>query len=791
MNATCKNGKSFLKNARQGDARMSSKDDNHFEDEVRRIARARWPEAQYAGASFINGRERDGVFETEDVVHYVEATTSRRADKAKDDTKKIFELMVQQQKTGSMKGAIGWFVTKDEPTADQREEVKKSGKQQVKALSFSQFQQALVDVPAYLSARAHHFFGSIKDPTTGEINAKIEYVPLDLVNIESDTIYDIESIAEGLRNGKCYSLLGDYGAGKSMTLRQIYLSLADKYKTSETPLFPLYINLREHSGQDDPTEVIERHARRIGFEKTTTLVNAWRAGFVIPILDGFDEITSLGITASRNKMREARRRSLEAIRKMIEQTPLSVGVVIAGREHFFNNTEERYSSLALRKNTIDLNLNEFSAKQIQKYLKNNNRDGKQKIPSWMPTRPLLVGYIVSRGLLDTLPEDELNLDHIDGWDYLLDRIFEREANISPNLDGRTLRKILERLATIVRSTPDGLGPITQKQIRDAFIDICETEPDDQANLLLQRLPGLGVYRNEENSRVFVDFELSGICRARDITDFILNPYDCLNDQQWRYAISLASTCAGNDAVIKVCRELRERNIDLRTTIEQLVLVLNKNSGLNALKADVAAILCSLPYSPSQKFIVEEGVYDGVELLFEKVDVDLNNIVFKDCFFSLLNIEAQCDSLSLPIFDGCAILKIRGRSSERDLPEHNFREGTEIEEFTESAGTQSSILNIGGLSKGEKVMLSILRKLFIQSLGGRAESALTRGLELNDRQLVPDVIRLLQQNDLISIVNKGDGTIIVPVRKELHRVRSILSAPSTSNDILLADAKKIN
>ncbi|HCB0627801.1 TPA: NACHT domain-containing protein [Klebsiella variicola subsp. variicola] len=770
---------------------MSYIDDTHFEDEVRRIARARWPEAQYSGASIINGRERDGVFETDDVIHYVEATTSKRADKAKYDTKKIFELMSQQQKSGSMKGSIGWFVTKDEPTAEQREEVKRHGKQQIKALSFSQFQQALVDVPGYISARANHFFGSIKDPTTGEINARIEYVPLDLVNIESDTIHDINSITEGLRRGESYSLLGDYGAGKSMTLRQIYFSLTEKYKTSETPLFPLYINLREHSGQDDPTEVIERHARRIGFEKSHTLVNAWRAGFVIPILDGFDEITSLGITASRNKMREARRRSLEAIRKLIEQTPTSVGIVIAGREHFFNNKEERFGSLKLRKNTIDLNLNEFTSKQIQRYLKNNHRDGKQKIPTWMPTRPLLVGYIVSRGLLDSLPEDELNLDHIDGWDYLLDKIFEREANISPNLDGDTLRKILERLATISRGTPDGIGPITQKQIRDAYIDICETEPDEQATVILQRLPGLGVYRNEEDSRVFVDSELSGVCRARDIADFILNPYDCLNDQQWRDAISLASTCAGNDAITKVCRTLRHLKIDLKITFEQLILVLNKTSGLNALKADAAAVLCSLPHSPSQTLIIEEGIYDGVELLFENVGCNLNHLTFKNCFFSLLNIDTQCDSSSLPIFDGCAILKIRGRASEKDLPLFNFRDGTEIEEFTESAETQSSILSLNGLSKGEKVMLSILRKLFIQSLGGRAESALTRGLELNDRQLVPDILKLLQQHDLINIVYKSDGVIIVPVRKELHRIRSILMAPNTSDDDLLISAKKIN
>lgn len=697
--------------------------------------------------------------------------------------------MKQQQKNGSLKGSLGWFVTKHEPTADQRDEVKKHGKQQVKAVSFSQFQQSLVDVAAYLSAREQHFFGSIKDPTTGDANTPIPYVTLDLVNVNTDETFEIESIANGLRQGESFSLLGDYGAGKSMTLRQVFYSLSEKYRKSETILFPVYINLREHSGQDDPTEVIERHARRIGFDKSNTLVNAWRAGFVIPILDGFDEITSLGISTSKNRMREARRRSLEAIRKMIEQTPQTVGVLIAGREHFFNNTEERFSALSLRKNTTDLTLNEFTPKQIKRYLDNNNKFGRQAIPSWMPTRPLLVGYIVSRGLLDNIPDDNLNLDHIDGWDYLLDKIFEREAQISPNLEGSTLRKILERLATLARSTPDGIGPITQQQIRDAFFDICETEPDEQANLLLQRLPGLGVYRNEENSRVFVDFELAGICRARDITDFILNPYDSINDQQWKAAISVANTCAGNDAIAKISREIYKSSLDLKKTFEQAVLVLNKNAGLHALKSDIAAVLCSIPHAISQKIIIEEGIYDNTILSFESTDIDLNNIVFKNCFFSIVDIEPQCGDSCLPIFDGCIILKIRGRSGEKDLPTINFKNGTEIEDFSESAFTQASILNTG-LSKGEKVMLSILRKLFIQSLGGRAESALARGLELNDRQLVPEIIKMLHQNEMLSILNKGDGNIIVPNRKELHRVRSVLLAPSTSDDRILIEAKAI-
>lgn len=502
---------------------MSYSEDLLFENEVRRIARARWPQAQFDGASVIGGKERDGIFETDDVIHYVEATTSRKAEKAKYDTKKMFSAMVEQQKSGSMKGAIGWFVTKEEPTADQRMEVRSNGKQQVKAVSFAQFQEALVDVSAYFARRENHMFGSVIDPITNNFKPTVNYIPLDLLDLENGNSLDIQSIANGLANGSSYTILGDYGAGKSMTLRQIYFTLRDKYQSGGTPQFPLYINLREHSGQDDPSELLERHARRIGYEKPHSLVSAWRAGFAILIIDGFDEVTTLGISAKKFKLKEARRRSLEAIRKLIEQTPSSTGFVIAGRDHFFNSPEERRSALGTRSATRTIAVGEFTQDQIKQYL--DKVSGKNiTFPSWLPTRPLLVAYIATRELLDGSEILTDSIDAIDGWHYLLEQIFEREAKISPNLDGQTLRKILERLATNARATTDGLGPLTQQQIRNSYIQICESEPDEQANLLLQRLPGLGVYRDEDDSRTFVDQELAEVCRARDVTDFLANPY---------------------------------------------------------------------------------------------------------------------------------------------------------------------------------------------------------------------------------------------------------------------------
>lgn len=60
-----------------------------FEKEVRNIARQLWNSAPYAGPVTLDGKERDGIFVTEENIHIVEATISRKADKAEGDLKKL------------------------------------------------------------------------------------------------------------------------------------------------------------------------------------------------------------------------------------------------------------------------------------------------------------------------------------------------------------------------------------------------------------------------------------------------------------------------------------------------------------------------------------------------------------------------------------------------------------------------------------------------------------------------------------------------------------------------------
>lgn len=683
---------------------------------------------------------------------------------------------------------VGWFITKEEPTADQREEIRLYGKQQVKALSFSQFQQALVDIPAYFSCRENHFFGSIVDPVTKAIKPSVNYIPLDLINLSSGENITIEELASGITSGESYTLLGDYGAGKSMTLRQVYYSLRDKYRSGGTPLFPLYINLREHSGQDDPAEVLERHARRIGYEKPHSLVSAWRAGFTILLIDGFDEVTTLGISAARTKLREARRRSLEAIRKLLEQTPSTNGFIVAGRDHFFNSPIERVSALGVRDSTQTVAVGEFTKKQVQQYLQKVS--GKDiPFPSWLPTRPLLVAYIATRGLLDDSSSLADKVDAIDGWDYLLNKIFERESKISPSLDGTTLRKILERLSTVARSTPDGLGPITQQQIRNSYIQICESEPDEQANLLLQRLPGLGVYRDEDDSRTFVDLELAEVCRARDITDFICNPYGSLQDDGWRSSVSLATIFVGQTAVSRIVRNLNRTTGFSTSSIEAAFVATSDLSDIGCLRADVSATALDLQLSPKSTTIIESMVFENYTLPCWVAENDFSNLIFSNCMFESIELFDSSQDSRLPRFQGCLFMTIKGRSGIGDMPQGKFDTHCAFEKFSDSSETQSAILD-STLTIGEKIVLTVLRKLFVQSLSGRAEYALYRGLDLNGKQIVPEVIKLLQQQNLISLYNRGDGNVWIPNKKEINRARRVLAAPNSCNDVVMQQARHL-
>ncbi|MEQ1683363.1 MAG: ABC transporter ATP-binding protein [Burkholderiaceae bacterium] len=757
-----------------------------FENEVRRIARAKWPSAQFSGAQMLDGRERDGVFETEEAVNFIEATVSGGAGKAKDDTRKLFKAIADHNRSGSLKIGIGWFVTKNEPTADQRKEVQELGKGQVRAVSFTQFQQSLIDVRAYLAARRNHAFGSVQDFSSSAKSPAIPFVEIGLTHGTTGQSLLVDEVLDRLLAGEHFAIVGQYGAGKSMTLRELFLRLEARYVNGSTPTFPVYVNLRDHSGQREPVEILERHARSIGFESPSSLIRAWRAGFVVLLADGFDEVTSLGVQGTWKKLRDLRTRSLEGIRRLNREGSDS-GIVVAGRSHYFEDEGELCSALGLQ-NARALSLDEFTDEQMRKFLSKFPSVGRdQKFPDWLPTRPLLLGYLASRGLLSDLSERNDAPDAVDGWDYLLGRIYEREERIETNLDGATLRRILERAATLARISEDGLGPITRSDLFSAFSEVCGYEPDEQGVLAIQRLPGLGIYRAEDESRCFVDKELAGVCKGRELLRFLEAPYDAAKDPMW---IDIMNTCdrpidhVGTELVI---RRL-QANSDVRGSVRQAVAFLNSRSDLSCARGDVATVLISSDVELDLPLAVTEMSFSDQVVEFHRDLSDLHNLSFSHCLFDHVLLESNTPADRLPFFEHCLIAQVSGRVSIDDLPSQKFSPTCEILAFDDAA--TSGAIRAAQLSTGEKVLLITLRKLFVQSLSGRAQGALFRGLDVDERRYVPDILKLLKRHQLATEHSRGDGVVWLPIRRALDRVRRILSAPAESGEEIVNEARLV-
>lgn len=753
----------------------SDQDETRLEADVANIARQLWPDATAGGRIVLDGKERDGVFETEECIHIIECTTSRSKAKAAGDSQKIRSLADRLQKESHGKPTKGWFVTREEPTADQRAAVLKH-KPLISPLSFHQFRAKLISAPEYLVVRGAYAFGSARNPDDDSPHVDvIQYVhPTILTHDDSrdSSACSLGDIARLVSEGDRVALLGDYGAGKSMTLRELWLKLARQASDGKHALFPILINLRDHHGQTSPAEALQRHAAQIGFGKASHLVRAWRAGSTIVMLDGFDELTSQSWSRDGRRLKENRYRAMTLVRAFIRETPRASGIVVAGRGSYFDSREEMVRALEIGEFRT-LVLEEFSEDQMEKYFASRGIS-RSHLPAWLPSRPLLLGYLTSKGFI----QDALGIEDVrspaENWDLLLDRICTREAEIEPGVDGAAVRGILERIASLARRTATGLGPISYEEINNAFFAQCGYAPDERAATLLQRLPGLGVYRLEESSRAFVDADLASCARAGDVWRYVSSPFahEPTCPQQWECALGDLGT------------ELVLTRVSADADRKRLGVALQQacRTGLSALAVDLLEIHIQGGHAYECAQTTIDGALVG-RLEFDSSSCVLSDIALRDSVVRELILSSVLDGLRLPRFRRCLIGVVVGRVGKADLPSGVF-EDCDFEVFADAADTTDQILSLS-LPRGRRVLLSIIKKLYLQRGKGRRESALQRGLSTSDKALVQSVVQLLQQHQCVVRSRSGDTAIWLPVRSAVGRMRGLLASPSTADPLLEA------
>ena len=62
------------------------------------------------------------------------------------------------------------------------------------------------------------------------------------------------------------------------------------------------------------------------------------------------------------------------------------------------------------------------------------------MPVWIPSRPLLPGYLAARGLLNETNAIDVNMSPAGAWDKPLDLIYRREEGMDARIEAQSVRK---------------------------------------------------------------------------------------------------------------------------------------------------------------------------------------------------------------------------------------------------------------------------------------------------------------------------------------------------------------
>lgn len=725
-----------------------------LEDEVRKIAETIW------GVPFqscvVHGRQIDAYAEI-DSGHSIaiEVTTEKNVAKIQGDLNKL--IHVQGANFLQHRRMTDCFcVTSYVPTTAM---INVCASQNMVIESADQFRTRFLPFKEYYESRSSKPFGSAVDPQTGLKDQK-DYVVVQFLNEDGSVFGDIRRLQERIQSSKKAVLIGEYGTGKSKSFERLFELLAQE--AWETYRFPVAIDLRRCWGLKNKYEIIRRHFDDLGLSKNAdAFIKAYNDGFLLLLIDGFDEMAVQAWSDDSNAMKNLRAEALAGVRELIAGQ--SSGMVICGRDHYFDSHEELISALGLGQNEplVVKSNDEFTYEEITEFIRRVSDT--VVVPEWLPRKPLTCEFYVELVKSNSI-EDEDVLDAIRFWDIYLGAVCERESKIHPSFDSETIKKILIAVAAVTRTKSDGVGPLTLKEIQQAFEKVVGYSPIEQAGVLLQRLAGLGRTAADTEDRRFTDTYLLEGLRAMHVIGLVEVHDSSAMDVEWMNPLSENSLLIAarklqtfnlSDEAIGFCKKFcRQRN---KTLIFDLV------------NASVIVVIPEIDFGG----VEIDGGY-GATLDLSKTRVAglfISNSVLEKIILSGM----ESPNLRITSTD---IGVAQGVSSAAGIPE--YLKGNKIESFT-SIATVSRI-KTSDISAEHKVLVTILRKTYFQKGAARKEEALLRGLgKLVKSNTLDKIINKLIGEHLLTKAKGEEGTIYAPVRSETSRVSRMLAELGLSKD----------
>jgi hypothetical protein len=536
---------------------------------------------------------------------------------------------------------------------------------------------------------------------------------------------------------------------------------------------PLVLNLREHWGAVYGDEILERHGRSIGFVPKESLTVAWRAGVVHLILDGFDEVATQAIAkpGDKNFMRNTRFEALQAVRELVRHAPPHTGVLLCGRNHYFDNIDELRRALGLTGQIFTrIELGEFTEDSARQFLKRHASS--DVLPDWLPRKPLLLGYLAHRKLLDRVLAIEADRGFGYAWDSFLALVCERESEHDRAvMDPLTIRRVLERLSCIARSALSGNGPITSLDLAEAYRTETGEVPGEGVLMQLQRLPGLTPREQDPSARSFVDPDLLAALQGSAISRMFLESNVKFADRSWQAALP-------RDGVRMAAYLLEAQGVSTAAVLDFVRRLAEQFAGraeYRQVLADYFAVAIELGDAGQpvngKGLVMTEGSFEEIDL----EDRIIRDVSLRECSIEKLYVGDGMRHSSCR-FEDCVITKVAGVSSKHALPDKQFVR-CDFEDFDE-ASTNAAILRLD-IPPSMKALMTILRKLYLQAGGGRRLEALKRGMPGGGpvHLSIDSVLRQLEAEGMVSIT----GGVAHPIRRYAARAKQILAEGMLSRD----------
>jgi hypothetical protein len=735
-----------------------------FEKDVRNCASIKW--SRDCNKETIIGIELDGVLRIDETKYVLlQITQNERLEKFRKDIADlnlIRNILFQKENIYSEL----YLITEEEVSSQMLETANAS---KVKTMTFKAFRNDFFNYETYKYERINRPFGSAVIPETGE-KENNTFIQVDYIKAGDKTSITYTELINQLCRGKKIILKGEYGTGKSRLLQNLFVDI-DKRLEKE---YILAIDLRNYKGIETSEELIRRHMRTYGLkDNEDSGVKCLNHGEFLLLIDGFDEVSVQSWSENPQKLIDIRFKEFGFIREIVDTT--KKGLIITGREHFFNDDNEMIKAFGFRKNDylIIESKNEFTEEELEKFKTANNIN--LNIPHWFPKKPMAVRLLSNNDLTEDIEMAlKINSPYF-FWESFLEYIVERDAKARKDiLDPDAIKRLLLAVANYTRNTSQNIGPISVEDLNKVFKEVIGYDAIDESSAYLQRLPGMGRVTSDSYDRNFTDEYFLDFLRVYKYRDeFAKGVFDS-SSKMWKNILS-------KKGLELLSCFFMDKDIELPFIIGKLKNSVNKTMLVECISA---SLLSNKDKEVDFENILIDNISCSYLSFFERI---IKNVSFNNSILYAFDITNS--KMINTTFRQTIINKLYGVSS-RNGVETIFDETCEIDEF-EQISSIAKIKQIK-LSPAQQYLVLIIQKVFNQRGAGRKEEVLTRGFNgIYDRKLAKKILNYLIKEKILMTHLGDEGNIYTANRKFQPRVEKILEDLTLCTDEIWLNVSELN